>query len=153
VLDRPATLAALYAAALTGHELGDYVAQTNDQACRKAAPGYNLKDETTYWRTWLANQAHCATYHATLAATVALAARATGIRLSPRHAAAGLALSWVSHAIIDRRWPVKKIMKWTGSKDWYPAGAPHVDQALHKGFLFAAALIAVGGTNDLEEQA
>lgn len=141
---RPATLADLWPAIAVGHVLGDYVAQTNKQSCEKAHPGYNITQDVPYWHTWLANQGHCASYHLTMTATVALAARAAGVRIRPRRAAAALALSWASHALIDRRWPVKKVMYATGSKDWYdkdPGAAPLVDQALHLGFLLAAGVI------------
>lgn len=140
--DRALRFAVLAAAARVGHLIGDYGAQTNDQACRKAKPGYNIFDDTPNRRTWLHNQAHCATYHAALVSTVAAAAAVTGVRVRPGRAVAAVALSWATHAIIDRRWPVEKFMKATGSAGWYPAGAPHVDQMLHEVAILAAAGIA-----------
>lgn len=130
---------------LVGHELADYIAQTHGQARRKAHPNYNIEPDVPYWQTWLANQGHCLTYHAALSIVTAATLRATGLAVRPRRAAAALVLSWVSHMVLDRRWPVEKIMKWTGSGDWYPAGAPLVDQSLHKIFLWAAALLLASG--------
>jgi hypothetical protein len=140
-----APCAVLALSARVGHKVGDYGAQSDHQACRKAAPGYNLADDTPYWETWKQNQAHCATYHAALVATVAAAAAVTGVRVRPGRAVAAVALSWASHAIIDRRWPVERFMRATGSGAWYdqdPGAAAHVDQMLHEAILLLAAGIA-----------
>jgi hypothetical protein len=147
-MDRRATaFAVLGVAARAGHQLGDYVAQTNSQATHKAAPGYNPGDPDALTRTetWRHNLGHVAGYHATLAAVVGATLAATGVRVRPSRAAAALAVSAGSHALIDRRWPVRLLMRCTGSAAYYPAGAPHVDQALHDGCLWVAVLIAASG--------
>jgi hypothetical protein len=148
--DRALRFAVLAIAARVGHLLGDYGAQTNADACCKAAPGYNIdpktgQDNGTPSReSWKANQRHCATYHAALIATVAATAAATGVRVRPGRAVAAVAFSWASHAVIDRRWPVKRFMAATGSGDWYDDGKTLVDQMLHEVCLLAAAGIASG---------
>ncbi|MEW9530704.1 hypothetical protein [Microbispora sp. NPDC049125] len=142
--NRVAVFAATLTSAITAHHVADYLSQTDHQACRKAAPGYNAVDDTPYAQTWIANQKHCLTYHATMAAAVGATFRILGIRIPPGRAAAALALSWGTHAVIDRRWPVKKIMEWTGSGAWYEAdkeAAPKVDQTLHLAVLHLAALL------------
>lgn len=53
------------------------------------------------------------------------------------------ALLWigVTHAVIDRRWPVLWWMTHTGSTDWISrGGAAHVDQTAHIAALVVAAL-------------
>ncbi len=141
--DRASRFAVIAAAASVGHLIGDYGAQTDTQATAKAAPGYNPPGAPAgRWRGWLANQAHCATYHAALVATVAAACAATGVRVRPGRAAAAVGISWGTHALIDRRWPVEAFMRATGSGPHYPAGAPEVDQMLHRASLLAAALVA-----------
>lgn len=147
---KAANFAALAIAALAGHQIGDYGAQTDGQACTKAHPDHNITKGVPYWRTWRANQAHCATYHLALAASVAGAASALGVPLSPRRGLVALTASWVTHAVIDRRWPVKRLMEATGSGAWYPAGAPHVDQMLHQAILVVLAVYVAGGKNPLQ---
>lgn len=141
-IDRTAAFAAIAAAGLTLHEVADYITgQTHTQASEKAHPDYNLTPDVPYWRTWVRNQQHCAAYNATLAVGVAVACRALGIKVRPGRAAAALALSWATHGLIDRRWPVKLICKWTGSEEGYKHIAPQVDQALHKLFVIGGAYI------------
>lgn len=142
--DRAIRFAVLAIAARVGHLLGDFGAQTNADACRKAAPGYNIIDDTPYRDTWKANQRHCATYHAALIATVAATAATTGVRVRPGRAVAAVAFSWATHSLIDRRWPVKWSMEATGSGDWYDDGKALVDQMLHEVCILAAAGIASG---------
>jgi hypothetical protein len=139
----PGRTAVIILSALVGHELGDYIVQTNHQASNKGADGYNPPDcKPDLAESWKANQLHCAGYHAALAATVGASCAFHGIALRPRNALAALALSWGTHAVIDRRWPVEKLMNATGSSDYYPVGAPAVDQALHKLVILVAGMIA-----------
>ncbi len=142
--NRAADFATILAAALIGHDVGDYIAQTNREACEKARPDHNVTPDVPYWRTWAANQRHCLTYHVALTATVFLVAKVTGVRICRRRAAAALTLSYGTHAFIDRRAPVRWLMENAGSGEWYEQGSPHVDQTLHRVALLVAALIAVG---------
>lgn len=143
----PTAMAVIATAALVGHEAADFIPQTDRQATQKATPGHNPPPgaDATYAGTWAANQTHCATYHLTLAATVGAALAATGVRVRPRRALAALVLSWTTHAVIDRRWPVAKILAAKGCPPDNQAVSMAVDQALHKGALLAAAGIAASG--------
>lgn len=123
----------VFAAMTAAHHVGDYLLQNDHQAQCKT-------------ESWAANQAHVASYHLAQLAAVGLASRVLGLRLSPARLAAGMTVSWVTHSVIDRRWPVRWWMTRTGSADFYAnGGAPHVDQAMHHAALFAAALVAASG--------
>lgn len=103
----------ILALVIAGHLIGDWIVQTDKQAAAKAS-------------SWSANQQHIATYHATLAVIV-------GPVWHSWHAVAALAVSWVTHSLIDRRWPVRVLMERTGSKPFSQTswGPMVVDQALH----------------------
>lgn len=107
----------ILALVLAGHLLGDWVVQSDRMAAGKV-------------KSWWWNQAHVATYHATLIACVAW-------RWHSWFALGALAVSWATHSIIDRRWPVARLMRATGSAafaetSWGPMA---VDQALHVAIL------------------
>lgn len=140
-----ATVAVVYAALLAGHEIGDNLAQTDRQAAEKDGAGR---------QGWTALAAHVATYHLAVTGTVAATCAATGLRLSPRRLAAGLAISAFTHAAADRRTPVRWFLYRTGSAPfadiklvdpdgevrWKP-GMHAADQAIHKAALWLAALV------------
>ena len=126
------TFAALFAAFYVGHLLGDYVAQTDWMAALKVAGA-----PVPPFRSWLANQRHVATYSLTIAATVLLTGALGGfladLGVVPwwRWVVAAAA-NWVAHSVIDRRWPVRRLMCATGSRAFHGnGGALHVDQTLH----------------------
>lgn len=102
---------------LAGHFVGDWIVQTDYQAAAKVT-------------SWWANQQHVLGYHL-----------AMGVLVAPvwhdRWALAALAVSWVSHSFIDRRWPVRWLMRHTGSGPFSETtfGVIAVDQALHLTFL------------------
>jgi hypothetical protein len=135
-----ASLATLYA----GHQVADHVlGQTDRQACGKAAPG---------WPGWRANLAHVAAYHLVLAAMYAATVLVVDLPVHPVGLAGGFAFSAVTHAVLDRRWPVRWVLEHTGSgpfarlADHGLNGMYLADQALHYGCLWVAALlITVGG--------
>lgn len=138
-----AVFAAVFAAYAAGHGIGDYWVQTNGQALGKGAAG---------WPGRRACAAHVATYTLTLAACLALAWWRLGLPLSPPWIAAGLAVSAVTHYFADRRRPLERLASAIpGKLGFYRAGeglasgAAHLDQAWHWWWLFAAALITVGG--------
>lgn len=134
--DRAARFAAVFATLHAAHQLGDHIAQTDAQAAGK----------TTDWR---AMAGHVTSYHVTAAAMLAAASGALGLRLSPRRAVAGFAVSAATHALLDRRWPVRWVNQHTGSPGFAdlqtPLNGPYLtDQALHYGCLWLAALIMAG---------
>jgi hypothetical protein len=112
---------------LAGHMLGDWVMQTDWQAANK----------TTSWR---ANQAHVYTYHLTL-----LAALAYPLWPCPPtfRLLVAFALSWAAHSLIDRRWPVRWLVRVTGSPEFAQTtlGILAADQALHVATLAVMAAI------------
>jgi predicted membrane-bound dolichyl-phosphate-mannose-protein mannosyltransferase len=101
------------AAVLAGHLIGDWVVQTDWQA----------ENKTTSWK---ANQQHMLGYHLALAAFCFLAMPVTLV-------AAVIVVSWVTHSIIDRRWPVVRLMQATRSVPFSQTtfGVIATDQALH----------------------
>lgn len=127
--------AAILAAILAGHLIGDWIIQTDRQAAGKGWDKGRLRHAPQrpgrwwpdgYWSSWTANQAHMLSYHAALVAAVA------PFWWDPRLAVLA-AVSWVTHSFIDRRWPVKWLMARTGSRPFADTtwGPIVVDQALH----------------------
>lgn len=134
-----ATFAAVWIGLYTGHTLADHFVQTDAQARGKGGVG---------WHGRLA----CARHVATLTATkgLALAAVAVLLRLPLTGAAvaAGFAVDAASHYVIDRRTPLIRLAAATGKKDWLasdPQALYRLDQAAHRLFLAAAALIIAAG--------
>jgi hypothetical protein len=131
-----ATVAAtLYAA----HQLADHVlGQTDHQAANKAAPGNH---------GWRHNLYHVALYH--LVSIVMLLTAIAVLRLptSLTGVAAGLTFSAITHAFLDRRWPVRWLLEHTGSTPFYRQASHGIngmylaDQALHYACLWIAALL------------
>ena len=109
------------AAILAGHMIGDWIIQTD----------YQAENKTTSWK---ANQQHMLGYHLTLALFCTFA-------MSAGWVAVIVGVSWVTHSIIDRRWPVKLLMRATGSKPFSETafGVIAVDQALHISILLVLA--------------
>ncbi len=112
---------------LAGHLLGDWVAQTDWQA-------------TTKTRSWAALTAHVASYHLLMGLLLLIPVVRDGWP-APK-ALAALAVSALTHALIDRRWPVRALMRAAGSPGFATVewGVIAVDQALH---LFILAMLAV----------
>ena len=119
--------ATVFLVLLAGHLLGDWVAQTDWQA-------------TTKTRSWAALAAHVATYHLVMGALLLLPILRDG--WPPWKALVTLLVSAATHALIDRRWPVRALLTASASPgfatlEW---GVIAVDQALH---LTILALLAV----------
>ena len=105
---------------LTGHLVGDWIVQTDWQAANKMT-------------SWKANQQHMLGYHVTLVALALL-----GMAWPAALTLGGI--SWLTHSIIDRRWPVIRLMQVTGSRPFSQTtfGVIAVDQALHLSILSLA---------------
>lgn len=140
--------AALYAA----HEVADHHIQRDGDAQTKGKPGREGQ---------LACLRHVASYTATAAIALAGTAAVTGRRPHLGRTAAGLALSAITHYIIDRREPLRRFAAATGHARFYTLGTPRpgrddnpvlgtgayaLDQSAHIGILYAAALIIAGPT-------
>lgn len=132
------TAGVLLAVALAGHFIGDWIVQTDAQAAAKAS-------------SWAANQRHMLGYHLTVWAVFLLVCIARGVE-GPAWLAARddvlvlIAVSWVTHSVIDRRWPVRWLMERTGSRPFSetPWGPLVVDQALHLAILCSTVAVVAG---------
>lgn len=138
--------AAIAATLTAAHHVGDFMLQTDHQAACKPGPEDRavVCSESESWR---ALAGHIASYHAVQVAGLLVANRALGLKLKPGRVLAGVALSAATHAVIDRRWPVRWWMDNTGSAAFREhGGAMHVDQTMHHASLWASALVIAGGT-------
>jgi hypothetical protein len=119
--------ATVFLVLLAGHLLGDWVAQTDWQA-------------TTKTRSWAALTAHVASYHLLMGLLLLIPILRDGWPAGK--ALAALAASAITHAVIDRRWPVRALLRASGSPGFATVewGVIAVDQALH---LFILAMLAV----------
>lgn len=123
------------------HGLGDMWVQTTKQATLKGSHGANRATGRK------ACAAHCATYTATHALGILAANRLLNLRLNPRRVATALAVAGLSHYVIDRREPLRKLAAALHKEDFYHQQAPvpgafHLDQAAHRAFNTLAAFIA-----------
>jgi len=143
--------AASYAVLTAAHEVGDYWAQQDKDAVAKGRPGQEGR---------LACARHVASYTAVQAIALIAANRVLGLRLNWRRAAAGLAVSAVTHYAADRsagHWqepepePSTRLVRLAhrkGSAGWLqrdPGAGPLLDQAWHKGWIAVAAATVAGG--------
>jgi hypothetical protein len=117
---------------LAGHFIGDWIVQTDEQAANKMT-------------SWWANQRHMLGYHLTMWFIFLGACVLHGVEGAAWDEARNdmyviIVVSWVTHSIIDRRWPVVWLMSHTGSGPFSktPWGPMAVDQALHLGILCLA---------------
>jgi hypothetical protein len=146
-----ARFAAAYAALHASHQVGDFCVQTDRDAVTKALPGFDGH---------AACARHVASYTATQAIALTAANLLAGAELRPGRILAGLAVSAISHYVIDRRTLLKRAAYATGKGALYQIGAPRpghddnpclgtgayaLDQATHTAFLFIAALVIAGG--------
>lgn len=134
----PLTFAVTLGTLLVAHNVADHICQTDRQAGHKAA------EDPREWVPAMAG--HVGSYQLTQAAALAAVLPAAGLRPSWRGLLAGSLFSALSHAFLDRRWPVKTILQRTGSPKFAelqtPINGPYLaDQALHHGCLFASALL------------
>ncbi len=140
VLYRSVIFAVALVALLVGHQLGDHVFQTDRQALNKASAG----------RAGAAALArHLLGYHLTAAVVLVGTAAVLGLPLSVAGVTAGLAFSVATHGFLDRRWPVRALLRATGSAGFAEVTTPVcgmyvADQALHQGALLVSALLVAG---------
>jgi hypothetical protein len=120
------------------HQVADHVfGQTDKQAANKALPGRS---------GWAALLGHVFAYHVVMVVmllvvlvTFSLPVTLTGIFF-------GIGFSAVTHAILDRRWPVRWILEHTGSPEFAKMQQPLcgmylADQGLHYLCLWVSALL------------
>ncbi|WP_239118502.1 DUF3307 domain-containing protein [Paractinoplanes ferrugineus] len=131
------TFAASIATLSVAHQLGDHIFQRDLEAAHKADAG---------WSGWRRMAVHVGVYH--LVATIMLLVTAVvlDLRLSVAGVVVGLAFSAASHALIDRRWPVRWILQHLEAPAFAERQVPVsgmylADQALHLGGLWVSALL------------
>ncbi|MER6605841.1 DUF3307 domain-containing protein [Streptomyces sp. NPDC000927] len=121
----------VFALLYIGHHIADYLIQTDRQATTKSsktAKGY------------LANIIHATSHALTESALLVIGSSLLGLSFTLPAGAAAVAWIGVTHGFIDRRWPVTRWMRNTGSTDYIEmGGAERVDQAMHIACLGVAA--------------
>ncbi|THA54280.1 hypothetical protein [Streptomyces sp. A1136] len=141
--------AAAYAVLTAAHEVGDYLVQRNSDAVAKGKHGPEGA---------AACRRHVTSYTATQALALYAADRYLGLGLDWRRAAAGLAVSAVTHYAADRcagHWAddtdgaplLVRAAHASGKGGWLtndPRAGALLDQAWHKGWIGLAAAIAAG---------
>lgn len=144
-----ATFATVWAVLSVGHNLADHVfGQTDHQAAHKGAPAAaEVAEGVSPHRGWAACLAHVAQYHVVLVVLVALVWLVLPLEFTWTGLTAGLAVSVVTHAFFDRRWPVRWLLQHIGAAgfaDLKAAGMNGMyltDQALHQTALLVSALL------------
>lgn len=149
---RAAAFAAVLSTLRAAHDPGDHVLQTERQSIRKTSP------DRPVWAPALAG--HVGSYHAAQLAALLAADRVLDLRLRPHRIALAVAWSAGTHALLDRRWPVDRILARTGHLSTAPgawrSGKFVVDlaplaRALHDMVLLAnRALVEASGGRVLE---
>jgi hypothetical protein len=122
---------------IAAHQFADHIIQTDTDANGKAQPG---------WDGWRHLLMHVGTYHLTALVMLLVTVAVLDVSVTFTGLAVGLGFSAVTHAILDRRWPVRWILEHTGSAAFADLKAPLcgmylADQALHYGCLWIAALL------------
>jgi hypothetical protein len=130
-----ATGLAVFAAA---HQVADHVlGQTDRQAENKAKPGKV---------GWSAILGHVAQYHTVMLLMLLVTVQIFSLSPTWYGVLLALAFSFVSHAFIDRRWPVKWLLEHIGSPNFAklltPINGPYLaDQGLHWFCLWVSAIL------------
>ncbi len=138
--DTATVAAVVWIALYVGHHLGDHTLQTCAQAYRKGAPD----DPTAHpWQGWALCLRHVATYTAVQGACLGVVALVAP--LTWPGVIAALALSGGTHAVIDRRWLVKAIVRAKHAEAWRE-GPYLIDQSLHYAALLLAAVLGALAT-------
>jgi len=122
---------------LVAHQVGDHVIQTDHQALHKTAEGASAA---------LAMAGHLATYHIFAAILLVGTFLLLGLPLTVAGVLAGLGFSAATHGLLDRRWPVRWLLRRTGSAKFAESTTPvcgmyTADQALHQLALLISALL------------
>lgn len=120
------------------HEVADHVlGQTDKIAANKVKPG------RVGWSHILQ---HVLQYHVVMVVMLAIVVAVFSLPVSILGFSAAILFSAVSHAFIDRRWPVKWLLQKTGSPGFAELTQPLcgmylADQSLHKACLWISALL------------
>jgi hypothetical protein len=126
------------------HEVGDFMTSTDVEATRKPCKRDRVV-ECSEVESWKSLMKHVAKYHAVQVVGLVTVNRVFDMNLSPKRMTAAVAFSFVTHTIIDRRWPVRMWLDNTGSPGFKDRGGMmYVDQTLHQVCILGSAFIATG---------
>lgn len=120
------------------HEFADHVlGQTDKIAANKVKPGRE---------GWSHILQHVASYHVVMIVMLLVVISLLNLPVTILGFTSAMLFSAVSHAIIDRRWPVRLILEKTGSPKFAEMMQPLcgmylADQSLHKECLWISALL------------
>lgn len=155
----PGTFAALFGVLYVGHQVADHWIQTTPQASTKKHPGNAGR---------LGCGMHVTTYTATLVAFLLAGSWVFGLALNPAATVVGMAVTTVTHYLIDRGQNLVKAAALIGKDVFYRFGQPRegyssldrrryddnptlgtgayaLDQSAHLFFLAVTAAIIAGG--------
>lgn len=137
VLSRSVVFVVALVILLVAHGVGDHVVQTDRQAAGKAGVGM-----AAIW----AMAGHLVGYHAVATILLVGSFAVLGLPLTVVGTVAGLGFSALTHAVLDRRRPVRALLHALGSPRFAEATTPvnglhAADQALHKVALLVSALL------------
>ncbi len=110
------------------HEFADHILQTDYQAENKAKPGRV---------GWAAMLQHIFSYHVSMIIALLTVIALFDLPVTGLGFISAIAFSAITHAFIDRRWPVKKLLEMTGSPKFAALQTPIngmylSDQSLHR---------------------
>jgi hypothetical protein len=134
----PVTFAAGLVTMLVAHNVADHVlGQSDKDAANKAKPGRV---------GWYSIVSHVAKYHLFMFFMLLVTCAIFSLPVSVLGFLSAIAFSTVTHAFLDRRWPVKWILENTGSPEFAKMQAPlHgmylADQGLHWLCLWISAIL------------
>jgi hypothetical protein len=127
-----------------GHLPGDILLQANADATGKGHPSADrLAAGVHPWTGWLKCLRHTSSYLGCQATAMLLVLQVVPLPLPGILAA--LAISASTHAVIDRRWIVQRILAAKGCTGWREAPL-WIDQALHWSAIGVAAVVAARTT-------
>lgn len=138
ILESAVVFAAVGFTVNAAHEISDHVlGQTDKIAANKVKPG------RVGWSHILQ---HVFQYHVVMVVMLLIAIALLNLPVTLLGFASGITFSAVSHAIIDRRWPIKWMLEKTGSPGFAELQTPLcgmylADQSTHKVCLWVSAFL------------
>lgn len=135
-----AVCSAMWVALVAGHWIGDHIVLSDADALGKGQPDdEQLATGVNPWTGWAPLACHVLAYTACQIVTIAMICTVAPLSLAGVHAA--LVVSASTHAVIDRRWIVRAIIRLKRCERWL-AGPYLIDQSLHYAALLVAAITA-----------
>jgi hypothetical protein len=143
-----AITAVVFAGLLAGHMLGDHPVQSDTAAGGKGHPTDDrLAAGARPWAGWIHCLRHVTSY--LICQGCALLLLGLVAPLSFPGLVAALAISGATHAVIDRRWIVRRILAAKGGCPGWPQASYFIDQSLHYAAMLVAAVAAARATSTL----